>query len=197
MAETVTNVSAASPAKGGAIYRAPLGTSLPTTATETLSGSYVGLGYVSDDGVTNTNSPESETIKAFGGQPVLSKQTSKEDTYKFKLIEVLNDNVLKAVYGDDNVTGALSTGLTVKANNDEAQEAVWIIDLAMRDGAAKRIILPDAKVSEIGDIVYKDDEAAGYELTLTAMPDADGQTHYEKIFKAPSGATGATVTTGA
>lgn len=196
MAETVTNVSAASPAKGGAVYRAPLGTTLPTTASETLSG-YVGLGFCSDDGVTNTNSPESETIKAFGGQPVLSKQTGKEDTYKFKLIEVLNDNVLKAVYGDDNVTGSLSTGLTVKANNDEAQEAVWIIDLAMRDGAAKRIVLPDAKVSEIGDIVYKDNEAVGYELTLTAMPDTDGQTHYEYIVKAPSGATGATGTTGA
>ena len=192
MAEVVTNVSAGSPATGGAVYRAPLGTTLPTNASTSLASAYVGLGYCSDDGVTNTNSPESDTIKAWGGQPVLSVQTSKEDTFKLKLIEVLNDNVLKAVYGDDNVTGALSTGLTVKANNDEAQEAVWVIDVAMRDGAAKRIVLPDAKVSEIGDIVYKDDEAAGYELTLTAMPDTDGQTHYEYILKSPSGATGTT-----
>ena len=43
----------------------------------------------------------------------------------------------------------------------------------------KRVVLPDAKVGEVGDIVYKDDEAVGYELTLTALPDEDGNTHYE------------------
>lgn len=192
MAEVVTNVSAGKPAEGGAVYRAPLGTSLPTDATTTLDGSFVSLGYCSDAGLTNTNSPESTDIKAWGGQPVLNIQNSKSDTFKVKLIEVLNANVLKAVYGDDNVTGTLSTGITVKANADEPEEACWVIDMVMRNGALKRITLPDAKVSEIGDIVYKDDEAAGYELTLKAMPDTSGQTHYEYIKAAPSGATGVT-----
>ena len=45
----------------------------------------------------------------------------------------------------------------------------------------KRVVLPDAKVGEVGDIVYKDDEAVGYELTLTALPDEDGNTHYEYL----------------
>lgn len=191
MAETVLNVSAGKPATGGAIYRAPLGTTLPTDATTSLGGSFVGLGYCSDDGLTNTNSPESEDIKAWGGDPVLNTLSSKPDTFTVKLIEVLNTDVLKAVYGDDNVTGTLETGITVKANSDEPQEAVWVVDMVMRGGAVKRIVLPDAKISEIGDIVYKDDEAAGYELTLKAMPDTAGQTHYEYIEREPSGATGA------
>ena len=96
------------------------------------------------------------------------------------------------VYGDDNVTGTLETGITVKANSDEPVEASWVVDMVMRGGALRRMVLPDAKISEIGDIVYKDDEAAGYEITLKAMPDTAGQTHYEYTKKAPTGATGAT-----
>ena len=192
MAETVTNVSAGKPAAGGAIYRAPLGTSLPADATTPLGASFTSMGYCSDDGLTNSNSPESEDIKAWGGDDVLNVQNGKPDTFTVKLIEVLNANVLKAVYGDDNVTGTLETGITVKANSEELEEAVWVADMVLRGGAVKRIVLPDAKISEIGDIVYKDNEATGYELTLKAMSDSDGQTHYEYIEKAPNGATGAT-----
>lgn len=192
MAETVTYVSAGKPAEGGAIYRAPLGTALPKTATESLNAAFVGLGYCSDDGLTNSNTAESEDVNAWGGDPVLNIQTSKPDNFTVNLLEVLNPDVLKAVYGDDNVTGTLETGITVNANSDEPQEAAWVVDMVMRGGALKRIVLPDAKISEVGDIVYKDDEAARYELTLKAMPDTAGQTHYEYIKKAPNGATGAT-----
>lgn len=181
MSQTVSNVSNGKPRIGGAIYRAPLGTTLPTDATTELSSSdFAALGYVSDDGLTNTNSPESDTVKAWGGDTVLSMQTEKPDTFQFKLIEVLNVDVLKAVYGDDNVEGTLATGIHVTASSEEVEESAYVIDMVMRNGVLKRICIPDAKLSELGDIVYKDDEAAGYEMTLTAMP-VEGSTHDEYI----------------
>lgn len=178
---TATNVSAGKPKIGGAIYTAPVGTPLPTNATDELNEAFVGLGYVSEDGLTNSTSLEVQKIKAWGGDTVLVIQSSKEDTFKFVLIEVKSKDVLGYVYGEDNVTGDLITGIVVKVNNADVPERSIVIDMILRDGTLKRIVIPSCKISEVGDIVYSDTEAIGYDTTVDCTPDAEGNTHYEYI----------------
>ena len=183
MANTASNVTAAKPSASGAIWVVPLGTTLPTDTTtdmSTVTGAKC-LGYCSEDGVTNSTNLESETIKAWGGDTVLTIQTSKDDKFTFTLLEVLNESVLAFVNGSTNVTGDLSTGLTVTVNNKDVEEVAIVIDMLLRDNTAKRIVIPDCKISEIGDVVYSDSEAVGYETTVTCIPDASGNTHYEYI----------------
>ncbi|MBQ9027402.1 MAG: phage tail protein [Lachnospiraceae bacterium] len=182
MANNASNVSTGKPKVGGAIFVAPKGTTLPTDATTALNPAFTCLGYCSEDGVTNSNSVESSTVKAWGGDVVLSMQTGKSDSFKFKLIEVLNLDVLKFVYGDDNVIGTdLATGITIKSNGSEAEEKALVVDMVMRDDNLKRIVIPAGKLSSLGDIVYKASDLVGYDVTISAAPDSSDNTHYEYI----------------
>lgn len=186
MAKKVIKVTVAKPKKGGAVFRAPVGTVLPTSTKETLDPAFKSLGYVSADGVTNSNSPESEDVTAWGGDVVATVRKSKKDTFKMTLIEALNEEVLRLVYGDANVTGTLETGLAVMANNDEQEACSLVIDSVLRSGVAKRVVIPNAVVSAVGDIQYADETIHGYETTLSAALDDAGQTHYEYMQAADS-----------
>lgn len=183
---TVTNVSAGKPKIGGAIFTAPLGTTLPTTADGSLAAAFTCMGFVSEDGVTNGNGVNTNSVKSWGGDTVLTLQESRDDTFAFTLIESLNVDVLKAFHGAGNVSGSLATGITVTANAHDLGDHIYVIDMIMRNNAMKRIVIPNAMISETGDVVYKDNDVVGYPITLSAQPDSSGNTHYEYI-KAASG----------
>lgn len=182
-----SNVTAGKPKIGGAIYRAPLGTTLPTDATTALDEEkWLGIGYCSDDGLTNSNTRSSNAIKAWGGDEVLNIQSEKVDNFQTTWIETLNVNTLKAVHGDDNVSGTLTEGITVKVNSKELDAAAYVIDMLLRDNAIKRVVIPNGKITEVGDVVYSDDDVVGYPVTISCMPDDSSNTHYEYIIRKSS-----------
>lgn len=178
---TVENVSAAAPAAGGAIYVAPTGTTLPTSVSAELDAAFKSLGYVSEDGVTNNNTPSTDVVKAWGGDEVLRPNANKEDTFRYTLIEIMNLDVLKEVFGADNVSGTLATGISITANDDEMEEHIVVIDMILRDNALKRIVIPRAKVTAVSEITYSETGAVGYGLTISAAKDSSGNRHYEYI----------------
>lgn len=176
------NVSTGKPKISGAIHRAPLGTPLPTSVDDQLNAAFADMGYVSEDGLTNSNTRSSENIVAWGGDIVLTSQTEYGDNFKMVFIESTNIDVLKTVYGKNNVSGDIETGITVVANSAELDRASYVIDVILNN-AKKRIVIPDASISEVGEIVYVDNDVIGYDTTLAALPDAAGNTHYEYIKK--------------
>ena len=193
MGNNASNVTTGKPMTTGAFFRAPLGSTLPEDTTTALDKAFKCLGYISEDGISNSAAPDTDTVKAWGGDPVLYTNNGREDTFQLTLIEATNADVLKTIYNDSNVTGTLSEGLTVRVNSDDAVESAYVIELILKGGNRKRIVIPDAKVTDLGDITYNDGDPVGYEITLSALPYAafDGDTHREYIKSATAAATSA------
>ena len=181
MGNEAKNVSVGKPLATGAIFAAPAKTALPTDAITALAATYKCLGYISEDGVKNSISTDSQPVKAWGGVAVLTTQTSREETFVFKMIEA-NEASLKQAYGEDNVTVDGETGaMVIKHNSREKKVYVYVIEVILSDDKVKRVIIPNGKVIELGDVTYKDDEPIGYEVTVSAAPDSQGNTAYEYI----------------
>lgn len=180
MANTVSNVTVGKPRIVGGIYRAPKGTTLPTDAVTTLASSYVSLGYIAEGGVENEFTTETESYRAWGGDIVLVYGTESTDTFSFGMIETVgNEEVLKTWFGNGNVSGTLATGITARANATDLDDSVYVIDLTLRGGVLRRIVIPNGKLTERGTVTYADEEVLTYPATITAQAGSDGDTHKE------------------
>lgn len=168
------------PKVGGAIYAAPAGSTLPEDATTALDAAFKCLGYISDDGVTNANSNSFSSIKAWGGDTVLTYNEEHTDTFSFTVIQTTDEEVLKFVFGSNNVTKTANL-IKIEVGTKEAEDISLVIELVLRDGKAKRLVIPLCNVTEVGEITYGDSDAVGYETTVTALSDESGNTHYEYI----------------
>lgn len=173
----IANIVVGKPKTGGALYVAPVGTALPTDAITDLNTAFKAMGYISEDGLTHEITRDSEDIKAWGGDTVMTTQTDYSERFTFSLLETMDTNVKKLVYGDANVTEA-SGAITAISNSQELAEHPMVIEM-VQGGRAVRRVIPNGKVTEIGEITYVDGEPVAYELTVTALPDTTGNTSYE------------------
>lgn len=166
------NANAVRVAITGAAYVASLDSVKPVDATSPWPATATDIGWISDDGITESNSADTTEIKGWqGGQTVRKVISSSEVTYKFTAIET-SKTVLELYHkGSKVVTTSGKSVLAVKAPGpDRRQFGFDVID----GDSHVRIVVPDGEVTETGDITYKGDEAIAYELTVTAYPGPDG-----------------------
>ena len=167
------NVTFGRPKPGGAIYWAPEGTTLPTSATEALPADYVCLGYVTEDGVTLTVEEEGDDVKAWGPEVVMHSQTGYTKTASFNLMETCKVAVLQFLYGQNNVTIDPSGSIEWEDTGEALPRGVFVCDTIQNNGSATprihRTILGDAQFTDrSGDHVYNNSDPLSYPIKLTA-----------------------------
>lgn len=151
----------------GAVYNAPKTATRPTDATVALTG-YADLGYVGDGGVTETRDRSTNQIRAWqNGALVREVVTESSIKYNFILLETKKETI-ELYYG----TKVGSNG-SVKINPAKTGgRQMFAIDVIDEDEII-RIDIPDGEVTEVGDQVYVNGEAIGYEVTVTGYEMTD------------------------
>lgn len=183
MANLVQNVVAGKPLATGGILSGPLGTPLPTDASTAPNAAITGVGYISDDGVSESMNRETDKIKAWGGDVVKIVQSEHSVTYQYTMIEAARAEVNREVYGEPNVTATVATTthgnqLAIKVTAEQLPHRVRVIEI--KDGDARvRIVLPDSQITEVGDVTYQDAAIIAYPVTVEAFPDASGVKAYK------------------
>jgi hypothetical protein len=179
----VRQIIAANPLITGGFYSAPLGTTLPTDSTTPLPGPYIPLGYIGDNGITQTSQRQITDVNAWGGDLVATLQDRFDVTLKMDFLQALDVDVKRAVFHTDNVTvtpATTTTGteLQVLHNSKLLETRVWVVD-SYYDLATMRLGIPVGRIVEVGDIHYTHKELTAYNATLKAFPDTAGNCVYE------------------
>lgn len=159
-------------AVSGAVMAGPYATTAPTGTGGTTTG-HLDLGYVTEDGVTITKpgAGDSTPIKAWqNGATVRTIRSTTDDlpTIEFTLMET-NIDVVEAALGVSVTSGATEGHYDIDTSETPVAGS-WIVDVV--DGA--ELIRSHApKATPVGEVamVYKNDEAIGYSVTLECERD--------------------------
>lgn len=147
---------------GGAFVSLDNSGTVPTSASAAVSVDFDEVGYIGEDGVTQTIGTDTTDIRAWqNGDLVRRVQTSHDVSYGFTMLET-NPVALEAYYGN------YAAG-KVEITGDQLPRVPWVFDVF--DGDEKiRIAIPSGQITERGDVQYVNGNAIAYPVTVTAYP---------------------------
>ncbi len=156
----------------GSIWKAPLGTTLPSDSTTAWGTGFVNLGYATD-GFTVTQDLKKQDITAWQTlTPVRSLATALIRKLTFEALES-NINTVPLAWGGATMTPGLA-GIYTLAIPDGALTD-FILGVDWSDGTtSQRIIVKQASLLTLPAIKFVRTDAIRYPLEVQAIAPADG-----------------------
>lgn len=180
---TAANVAVGKPKATGGVYAGATSATLPTNATASLDAALIGLGYVAEDGLTQTRGGTVTQIRAWGGDVVKVVRTTDDLSFSWSLMEAANKTVLSELFGAANVvwTDAYG-GMKVTINGDQLDNRAFVFEMLDGDTAI-RIVVPNGKLDGNYTVTYVDGQASAFPVNLIAFPDSTGAKAYMYLTK--------------
>lgn len=182
MATSVANITAGRPMASGGILAAPLGSTLPTDASTALDAAYVALGLVGEEGLAPSGERSSENTKDWAGDIVAALQSEHTSSFEITLLEVFNEEALKAVFGDGNVTVTAATPssgklFSIKETGEPLGHKSFAFDMKYLD-KRMRIVLPDAQITAVEEAPFVNAALNSFKITIMAYKDTNNTKVY-------------------
>lgn len=166
----------------GAILTAAVGTTLPTSAVDTLNVAFKDSGYVTEDGVNVSPTWNTNKLHDWSGANVRTMLDSFEGQVSFSLMELLDEQSAKQVFGASNVTKTAANSvhgeqLAITMGSTLPDELSWVFK--MKDGNAKAlIVIPRGQVSAVDTLAFNRNNSANLPVTLDCLADSSGKSIY-------------------
>lgn len=134
----------------------------PTSAASVLDATdWTDAGYVSEDGVTETTEQSTTALRAWQNRKRVRTIVEEGSVrYQFRLIQTNADTVALYYGGAVQPDGSIIIDPT-----RERPTIAFNLDVIDGDNSI-RAYAPEAQVVEVGDQVYSNGEAIGYEVTV-------------------------------
>ncbi|MEU5772734.1 phage tail protein [Streptomyces venezuelae] len=166
-------------ANGGG-WTADLGTLSPGDPLVQPLSPWAPIGAISDDGLVQGFDEDSQEYTPWGyTSPIRTTITKSLRTFKITAWETGRTTVRSLHYRKPVADLEPVSGLTTFAETASPlpdRRAFWFIVL---DGETSLgFYVPEGEISDRSDVTHKQDEMAGFEWTITAYPDASGNTVY-------------------
>ena len=157
----------------GAIYKATLGSTAPTDAVTALSGAYVDLGYLHQDGIEESWDDSVSRFTAWQNSTVIrSAVTDSVGTLKFTMLET-KKTTLEVFYRGSTVTTPSAGNYKLSVKPIVSAPATWVLDVI--DGTKLiRNYIGNGEITERGSVMWQNGEMVAYPVTMTVYPDANG-----------------------
>ena len=170
MAVDVTKVGVA---LTGAVSKAPLGSTAPSDTSTVLAVAFADSGGISADGVTLAlpGAGDATPVKLWqGGLTARTLRVTSDDLPSLNFVMLETNKTAVETYFEVTVTQTAAHGTFTYSNVIPTGKA-YVLDII--DGAEKaRYYVPRGVRAEVGDLVFKNDEPIGYEVTLEMEYDA-------------------------
>lgn len=173
------NVSVGGGVLGGYLFSAPMGTPLPTDIETKLDDAFEVLGFVSEDGIVETEESDAENLSDMNGTTVVSSQGARAETWKITVIEIKR-GTMEMMHGSGNVTDEEGL-IVVKHNALPKDQRSYVMELVLRDNRRWRKVIPNGITTALGDLTINKTTIVGREVTITGLGDEEGNTCIDYI----------------
>lgn len=165
----------------GAILSAPIGTTLPTAATDALNEAYQDSGYISEDGLELT--PEFSTTDIFDWSGANVRRLLEQFTGELSWTHLeTNERSLRVAFGDDYVESVAANaehGNQLKASIGAhmPERKSWVFKI--KDGDNKiLIVVPIGQITSVDTVSFVSSDAVKWPVTLSTYADENGNNIY-------------------
>jgi hypothetical protein len=159
---------------GGQLYTAPSGTTVPTTTTGALNAAFVGLGYLDEDGLTLSVTPNIQEFAVWQSrQPARREALAQEILLSCKLAQ-WDEDTIPVAFGGGSVTGSTPNfKFSFPADTDALKEVAVVADVT--DGTENhRFVFERANPTEAAEVVFNRSALAVLPLGLKVLAPAAG-----------------------